>query len=126
MPINIQLIEDGHVLLFQVDKSWNPDEIPAAKEKSRSIFKQAQHTIHALVDLTQASVSLKLIMASQQVIGGEPFPNAGQIVIVGVSKMLQMLAKPALVATGNADTISFFDNVESAKQHLRRYIAQGK
>lgn len=124
MPINLELIEDGHILWFQVDEPWNADDIPPAKEKSRRIFQQAQHTVHSLVDLRRAKVNLPLLTAAQQVIGGEPFPNSGQIAIVGVSGMMQLIIRPALMVTGNADTLRFFKTFEEAKAHLRRQISQ--
>jgi hypothetical protein len=121
MPINLELIEDGHILWFQIEGVWRSEEILPAKEKTRRIFKQAPHTVHALVDLRRATVNMSLLMASQQVIGGEPLPNAGQIAIVGVSRLMQMLTEPILRAASN-DPISFFDSPEEARSYLRRYI----
>jgi hypothetical protein len=121
MPINLELIEDGHILWFQIDGVWRSEEILPAKEKTRHIFQHAPHTVHALVDLRRAAVNMALLMASQQVIGGEPLPNAGQIAIVGVSRLMRMLTEPILRAASN-DPITFFDNPEEAKTYLRRYI----
>src|SRR5260370_23474003 len=94
MPINLELIENGHILLFQVDGAWTPEEIVAGKEKVRRIFQEARHTIHALVDLRKARVSVPLLMASRQAIGGEPLPNSGQISVIGVAWVMRTLAEP--------------------------------
>lgn len=124
MPIRIELSEDGRIMRFQVEEPWKPEEIIPAKEKSRSIYTQAQNTVHALVDLRRATVNLPLLQASQQVIGGEPFPNSGQIAVVGISRMMQMIAYPLLRLAGGGDTVAFFNTVEEAKAYLQRQIAQ--
>jgi hypothetical protein len=64
-------------------------------------------------------------MASHQVIGGEPLPNTGQIAIVGVPRMIRLVAEPILRATGNADPITFFGTLDEAKTHLRRHMDRG-
>jgi hypothetical protein len=122
MPIDLELIENGHVLWFQIEAAWKPEDILPAKEKTRHIFQRARHTVHALVDLRRAQVNVPLLMASQQVIGGEPLPNTGQIAIVGVPKMFRIVAEPILRATGNAEPITFFDTIEEAKTYLHRYF----
>src|SRR6267143_374346 len=96
MPIKLELIEDGHILWFQIDGAWTSAEIADAKEKTQRVFRDAQHTIHALVDLRRAKVNVPLLMASRQVIGGELLPNAGQIEVIGVSSLLRMVAEPIL------------------------------
>lgn len=122
MPINLELIENTHILHFQVDGSWTPEEIVASKERVRRIFQESRHTLHALVDLRRAKVSVPLLMASQQVIGGEPLPNSGQITVVGVSWLMRGLAEPILRLAGGAETVSFFDTMDEAKAYLRRFI----
>ncbi len=126
MPINLELIENGHILWFHIEGAWKPEDIAPAKEKTRNIFQQAPHTVHALVDLSSAQVNVPLLMASHQVIGGEPLPNTGKIAIVGVPRMIRMVAEPILRATGNADPITFFSTIEEAKTYLRRHIDSGK
>ncbi len=126
MPIQLELIENGHILWFHIEGAWKPAEIPAAKEKTRQFFQQAQHPVHALVDLRHATVNLPLITASQQVIGGEPLPNSGQIAIVGVPGLLRMMAEPILRVVARNDPITFFDTIEQAKTYLRRYITHDK
>jgi hypothetical protein len=124
MAIKMELIENDHILHFQVEDPWNAADIPVAKEKSRSLFHQADHTLHALVDLRRAAITVPLLSASQQVIGGEPFPNSGQIAVIGVSRLMRMVAEPILRLSGNADTLAFFGTIEEAKAYLRRYFAQ--
>ena len=124
MPINLELIENGHILLFQVDGAWTSEEIVAGKEKVRRIFQEAHTTVHALVDLRRARVNVPLLMASQQVIGGEALPNSGQIAVVGVSWMMRSLAEPILLLAGAAGTVAFFDTLDEAKTYLRRFIDQ--
>lgn len=124
MPINLELIENGHILHFQIDGTWTPEEIVSGKEKVRRIFQDARHTLHALVDLRRARVSIPLLMASQQVIGGEPLPNSGQITVIGVSWIMRSLAEPILRLAGGADTVTFFDTMDQAKAYLRRFIDQ--
>jgi hypothetical protein len=124
MPINLELLENGHILHFQVDGAWTPEEIVAGKEKVRRIFQEARHIVHALVDLRKARVSVPLLMASQQVIGGEPLPNSGQIAVIGVSWIMRSLAEPILRLAGGADTVLFFNTIDEAKAYLRRFIEQ--
>ena len=121
MPINLELIENGHILWFQIAGAWKTEEILPAKEKTRRIFQEAPHTVHALADLSKATINMSLLLASQQVIGGEPLPNTGQIAVVGVSWMLRMVAEPVLRAASR-DPISFFDTTDQAKSYLRKYI----
>ncbi|HVO42721.1 MAG TPA: hypothetical protein VMT34_08865 [Aggregatilineales bacterium] len=122
MPIRIDQIENGHIVRFVIDDPWSADEIPEAKETARALFRQARHTVHALADLRHAAMSMALVMAAQQVIGGEPFPNAGQIAVVGISSLMRFMAAPILRLSGGADTVSFFDTSEQAVQYLRRCI----
>ncbi len=122
MPINLELIENGHILLFQVQGAWKPEEIIPAKQKTQQIFKAATHLIHPLLDLHGATVNMALINASQQVIGGEPLPNVGQIAVVGVPRLMRMLVEPILRVTNPNDPITFFNTPEEAKTFLRRHI----
>ena len=122
MPINLELIEDGYILWFRIEGSWEPREVAPVKEKTQRTFKEAKHTIHALVDLERASVNLPLLKATQQLIGGEQLPNTGHIAIVGVPRMIRMVAEPILRATSK-EPISFFGSLEEAKNFLRRQIA---
>ncbi len=123
MPINLELIDNGHILWFQVTGAWKTDEIRPAKEKTRHIFQQAQHPIHALLDLRSAKVNMALITASQQVLGGEPLPNTGQIAVVGVPGWMRVLVEQLLRVTNNTDPITFFNSFEDAKTFLRGYIS---
>jgi hypothetical protein len=125
MPINLELIDNGYILWFQIEGAWKPEDIAPAKEKTWQIFQQARHTVHALVDLSHAQVNVPLLMATNQVIGGEPLPNTGQIAIVGVPRMIRLVAEPILRATGNADPITFFGAIEEAKAYLHRHIESG-
>jgi hypothetical protein len=124
MPIKMELMENGHILHLQVQDPWTAADIPVAKETCRTIFQQAEHTVHALVDFRGAAITVPLLNASQQVIGGEPFPNSGQIAIIGVPWMMRMVAEPILRLSGNADTLAFFGSMDEAKTHLRRHIAK--
>jgi hypothetical protein len=124
MPIKMELIENDHILHIQVQDPWNAADIPVAKEECRSFFQQANHTLHAVVDLRRAAITVPLLSASQQVIGGEPFPNSGQIAVIGVAWMMRMVAEPILRLSGNADTLAFFGSIDEAKTHLRRIIAK--
>ncbi|MCC7447757.1 MAG: hypothetical protein IT324_10085 [Anaerolineae bacterium] len=126
MPIHLEMIENGHILWFHIEGAWKPAEIPVAKEKTRQFFQQAHHPVHALVDLRHASVNLPLLTASQQVIGGDPLPNAGQIAIVGVPRLLRMMAEPILRVAAHDDPITFFDTIEQGKAYLRRFISHDK
>jgi hypothetical protein len=122
MPIQIEVIENGRIMHLQVTDPWKPADILPAKEKTREIFTAAKNTVHALVDLRRAAITMNLISASQQVIGGDPLPNAGQIAVVGINPLMQMMARPILKLSGSGDTVSFFDSVESAKKHLSKYF----
>jgi len=122
MPIHLELIENGWILLFQVERTWTTDEILTAKAETRHIFETAQHPIHALVDLHQATVNVALLQASHQVIGGDPLPNPGQIAVVGVSRMMRLIAAPILALAGGSETLTFLDGLDEAKHYLRRYI----
>ncbi len=124
MPIQLELIENDHILLIRIAGDWKPQDIPPAKENVRKIFTQATNTVHAVVDLKGVSVSLPLLQASQQVIGGEPLPNSGQIAVVGVSFMMRMIAEPILKLAGGGDELTFFNSLDEAKNHLRRVIAK--
>ena len=120
MPITLELIENNHILWFKVEGDWKPEEIIPAKEKTRQIFQAATQRVHSLLDLRKASVNMSLITASQQIIGGEPLPNAGNIAVVGVPWMMRMLVEPILRIANSGDPIRFFDNFEDAKKHLLR------
>jgi hypothetical protein len=122
MPISLELIDNGHILWFRIEGAWKTEDIAPAKEQTRGKFEEAKHPVHALVDLRRASVNLPLLMATQQVIGGEPLPNTGQIAIVGVPRMIRMLAEPILRATASGEPISFFGTFEEAKRYLERFI----
>ncbi len=125
MPIKLELIEEGHILWFQIDGTWTSTEIADAKEKTQRVYREAQHTIHALVDLRHAQVNVPLLMASRQVIGGELLPNAGQIAIIGVSRMLRMVAEPILRMADSTGSVIFFGTIEEAKAYLKQLIMQG-
>ena len=125
MPINLELIENSHIVWFRVDGSWQSDDILKVKADAHRVFSEAPNTLHALVDLRNAKVNLALIQATQQIIGGEPLPNSGQIAVVGVARLMRMLVEPILRVI-STDPISFFDNIDDAQKHLRRYIAQEK
>ncbi|MBX3081487.1 MAG: hypothetical protein KF716_07600 [Anaerolineae bacterium] len=120
MPILIDLIENDHVVQYTVTEPWSPSEILPAKAKSHEIFGAAAHTLHVLVDLRKATFNLSLINAAQQVIGGEHLPNSGEIVVVGIGKMLRMIATPILKVAAGSDPVSFFDSPHEALTYLRK------
>src|SRR5258708_11258721 len=122
MPMNVELIENGHILWFQIDGSWKPEDIAPAKEKTQRIFRAAQHRVHPMIDLSHASVNLPLLKASNEVLGGEALPNVGQIAVVGVPLLIRIVAEPILRASGNNDPLNFFNNVEDARRFLRKHI----
>jgi len=122
MAISLEQIENGHILWFRIEGAWKADDIATAKEQTRRIFTEAKHPVHALVDLRRASVNLPLLTATQQVIGGEPLPNTGQIAIVGVPRLIRMLAEPILRAASSGEPISFFNTFEEAQKYLGRFI----
>jgi hypothetical protein len=124
MPIKMELIENDHILHFQIEDPWTATDIPIAKEQARNFFQQAQQTLHALVDLRRAAITVPLLTASQQVIGGEPFPNSGQIAVIGVNRLMRMIAEPILRLSGEAEKLAFFGTIDEAKTYLRRYIAK--
>jgi hypothetical protein len=123
VPINLDLIENGHILWFKMEGSWSPQEIVQAKEKTRAIFTQAKNPVHAMIDLRGASFNMSLITASQQVIGGDPLPNAGQIAVVGVPRLMRMMVEPLLRMSNSSDPITFFNSIDEAKTYLQRQIA---
>src|SRR5260221_14309599 len=125
MPIKLELIENGYIVWFHVEGTWNSDDISTAKTDAHRVFSQAHHTIHALVDLRRATVNMALIRATQQIIGGEPLPNSGQIAVVGVARLMRMLVEPILRVI-STDPITFFDTIEDAKKYLRQHIPQDK
>jgi hypothetical protein len=125
MPINLELIENGYIVWFRVEGSWNDNDIFTAKKEAHRVFSQAEHIVHALVDLRRASVNMALIRATQQIIGGEPLPNSGQIAVVGVARLMRMLVEPILRVI-STDPITFFDTIEDAKKYLRKHIPQDK
>src|SRR5258706_715776 len=107
MPIHQELIEDGNILLFRIEGSWEPQDVAPVKAKTQRTFKEAKHTIHALVDLERASVNLPLLKATQQLIGGEQLPHTRHNAIVRVHRLIRMVAEPILRATSK-EPISFF------------------
>src|SRR5258707_1534047 len=123
MPIKLELIENGWILHFQVERTWTNNEILAAKAETPRIYAAAQHPVHALADLRQVSVNLALLQASSQVMGGDLLPNAGQVAVVGVSWMMRMVATPFLTLAVGSEAPRFFDSLDEAKRYLRRYIS---
>jgi hypothetical protein len=122
MAIKLELIEEGYVIWFKIEGVWETEDIAPAKEKTASIFKQADHTVHALVDLRNAKVNVPLLMASRQVIGGEALPNAGKIAVIGVSKLLRMVSEPILKMADTSGSVAFFNTIEDAVKFLKQYI----
>lgn len=122
MPITINLIEDGHIVHYTVSDPWTTDEILPAKAHSHEVFGGARHTLHALADLRGAAMNLGLIQAAQQMMGGEPLPNSGEIAVVGVSRLIRMVAAPILTLVAGDNPVSFFDTVPDATAYLRRKI----
>jgi hypothetical protein len=120
MPILIDLIENGHVVQYTVTEPWSPSEILPAKAKSHEIFGAAKHKLHVLVDIRKASMNLAVVNAAQQVIGGEQLPNSGEIVVLGVGKMLRMVAAPILKIAAGSDPVTFFDTTQEALTYLRK------
>ena len=122
MGIRLQLIENNCILWLRIEKTWTPEEILNVKGEVRHIFEQADHTIHSLVDFRQTSVTIPLLTASQQVIGGTPLPNSGKIAVIGVSGMLQLIARPILALADRENTVTFFGSMDEAERYLRRFI----
>ena len=120
MPILIDLIENGHVVQYTVSDPWSPSEILPAKEQSHVIFGKAQHKLHVIADLRGASLNLGLLNAVQQVIGGEPLPNSGEVVVLGIGRMMRMIASPILKIAAGSDPVSFFDTQQEALTYLRK------
>lgn len=122
MPITIRLIENGHIVHYAVTEPWTVAEILPIKAQSEAIFRSATHTLHALADLRGATMNLGLIQAAQQMMGGEQLPNSGEIAVVGVSRMIRMIAAPILNMVAGDNPVSFFDDVPQATAYLRRLI----
>jgi hypothetical protein len=119
MPIDFQILDDGHIVRYVYTDPWTMSELDAVTEQDIAHRQQAGHKVHSL-----AITKINIIAAGSLKVRKSPSLNhstAGGVAIVGSSKIVRLFADTVL-KLAQFDRAKFFDTEDEALVYLREII----
>ncbi len=124
MPVTVELSYDGYVLHYVIAEPWEINDLLHAYEKERKLRDAANHTLHSLIDFSQARHIPKNWLQARHG-PGLKHPTSGMMVCVGISPGLKMLLEIIFRIT-NYKSIKLCATVEEAHDYLAPLVAEVK
>lgn len=121
MPVALQLEDNQRIMFWQFSDPWTMPELFAHYKESESIFKNATHRVHSLVDLQQAR-SLPSGILKARYRADWSHPRSGYTVVIGSSPLVKRTAE-LLFRITRFDRVKFFEDEASARAYLDKLIA---
>jgi hypothetical protein len=123
MPITLEPIENGHVLLYTFTDPWQVDDLTVFYAKVNGYLDETTYAVHSMADLRASKGLVPQGMLRARSGLNLSHPNNGYVVVVGVTGLARQVAE-LLFTVANFDRIKFFDNMDEALQFLRLAISQ--
>jgi hypothetical protein len=121
MPVTLRLEENQRIMFWQFIDPWTLPELLAHYKESETIFKNATHLVHSLVDLQQAR-GLPSGILKARYNADWSHPRSGYTVVIGSSLLVKRTAELLFKIT-RFDRVKFFPDEPSARVYLDTLIA---
>lgn len=124
MPVTVELSYDGYVLHYVIAEPWEINDLLSAYEQERKLRDAATHTLHSLIDFSQARHIPKNWLQARHG-PGLKHPTSGVMVCVGISPGLKILLE-MIFRVANYKSIKLCDTIEDAHAYLAPLVAELK
>ncbi len=123
MTVQLELIENGHVLHYVFTDPVDMRELEAFNRQEKEYYDVVTHRIHSLVDIRQMT-HVPQGALHVRIRPNLTHKNSGHLVLVGASTLIRMLAETA-TRLAHFGHIEFFSEIDPAWAYLRDLIAKG-
>ncbi len=122
MPVTVELSYDGYVLHYVIADPWQISDLLSAYQQERKFRDASDHTLHSLIDFSQARRIPKNWLQARHG-PGLNHPTSGVMVCVGLSPGLKVLLEIIFRVT-NYKSIKLCATVEEAHAYLAPLVAE--
>jgi hypothetical protein len=119
MPVDMEIMEGGHIIRYTYAETWTIAEYASMEEQDRSYRESVNHKVHSL-----SIAKMKMGPAGALRTRNSPaltHRTAGNIAVVGAGKIAQVFAEAVFRMT-HFQRVRFFDTEEQALAWLREII----
>ncbi len=122
MPVDVQLSEDKTHLVYSFAEPLKMEEIFAAYKQEKEYRDSVPHTLHSIVDMSQVRrIPPKWLAAKAG--PGFTHPRSGEILIVGVSRSLEIILR-TIVQIVRYTRVKFFRTRQLADDYMAELISR--
>jgi hypothetical protein len=122
MPVTIEYVENGRVLLYTFSDPWDANELAASYAGTREYLGKAHHKVHTLVDVRSARRVPSRVMDLRR--GPDwSHPNSGHVAVVGSATAISIFVQ-AIFRLSRFDRIRFFNTLDEGWTYLRKLMAE--
>src|SRR5262249_17505630 len=122
MPVELELKENGRVMLWRFSDPWSLVELKPLTLQARDIFQKATFTVHSMADLRQARRVPSGVLSTRQVTTWQ-HARSGQLVLLGASAFARLMME-TVFRIARFDRFRFFEDEAEALAYLRGLIAE--
>ncbi len=120
MPVDVQLSEDRTHLIYSFTEPLDMAEIFEAYKQEKEYRDSVPHTVHSIVDMSQIRrIPPKWLAAKAG--PGFTHPRSGEILIVGVSRSLEIILR-TIVQIVRYTRVKFFRTRQEADDYIAELI----
>lgn len=122
MPVQVQLSDDQHYLIYEISEPLMMDDLMAAYKREGEIRDSMPHVVHSIVDMSQLR-RIPVNWLTAKAGPGLTHPRSGEMLFVGVSVGLKMIVQ-TIMRIMNYKRMKLFDTREQAEAYMQRLIDQ--
>ena len=122
MPVTFELQENGSLMYWKLEDPWTLPELIGYYKQAESIFDNAPHMVHSLVDVQHVRQIPGGVLSARHAKTWH-HPRSGQTVIVGATPLIKAMVE-TLFQLVRFNRVRFFNDEVEARNYLLRLIEQ--
>lgn len=119
MPIELDILENGHVLRYLMTDPWTIEDYEPILERDIMHRESVNHKVHNLTIAKLRTVPAGALRARNAPTFNHP--TAGHLAMVGAPQLVRSFTEIVL-KLAHYERVKFFDTEEEALEHLRGVI----
>ena len=124
MPVTVQLDDDNHHLVYELDEPLDIKELMEAYKQEKDYRNAVPHTLHSIVDMSKVTrIPPNWLVAKAG--PGLTHPRSGYMLFVGVSHGLKIMVQ-LILKVAKYKRIQFFETREEAEAYMIELIEKTK
>lgn len=119
MPVELDIIENGHILHYYITDPWTYEDYEPHLEREIQHRESVDHKVHNLLNARVRTVPTGALK-----VRSSPTFNhrtAGHVAIIGTSQIVRGFTQ-TIIRLANYDRLKFFDSEEQGLEYLRSII----